>query len=114
VTLFDAGDTIGGQFNLAKQVLGQGRGVMRRCVTTPYLLPTHHLPTHQVPGKEEFHETLRYFKSELRLSGVTVQAKRTITLTLTPTQTLTLTLTLTLALTPTQTLTLTLTLTLTR
>ena len=33
VTLFDAADEIGGQFNLAKRI----------------------------PGKEEFHETLRYF-----------------------------------------------------
>ena len=26
-----------------------------------------------MPGKEEFHETLRYFRSELKLSGVDVQ-----------------------------------------
>ena len=37
VTLYDASDRIGGQFNLAKQV----------------------------PGKEEFYETLRYFAHEL-------------------------------------------------
>ncbi|MDM8350140.1 NADPH-dependent 2,4-dienoyl-CoA reductase [Pseudomonas sp. sp1636] len=42
VTLFDAGNEIGGQFNVAKQV----------------------------PGKEEFFETLRYFKRKLETSGV--------------------------------------------
>lgn len=42
VSLFDAADEIGGQFNIAKQV----------------------------PGKEEFHETLRYFKRQLELKKV--------------------------------------------
>ncbi|KFN44293.1 NADPH-dependent 2,4-dienoyl-CoA reductase [Arenimonas oryziterrae] len=42
VTLFDAAPQIGGQFNLAKQI----------------------------PGKEEFHETLRYFGKQLALHGV--------------------------------------------
>lgn len=42
VTLFDAAAEIGGQFNIAKQV----------------------------PGKEEFHETLRYFKRQLELKKV--------------------------------------------
>ena len=42
VTLFEAADEIGGQFNLAKRV----------------------------PGKEEFHETLRYFKRQIELTGV--------------------------------------------
>lgn len=42
VTLFDAAAEIGGQFNIAKQV----------------------------PGKEEFHETLRYFKRQLGLKKV--------------------------------------------
>jgi len=45
VTLFDAADRIGGQFNLAKQV----------------------------PGKEEFYETLRYYRSELSIHGVDVR-----------------------------------------
>ena len=45
VTLFDAADAIGGQFNIAKQI----------------------------PGKEEFHETLRYFARQLELTGVTVK-----------------------------------------
>ncbi|KAL1511794.1 hypothetical protein AB1Y20_005080 [Prymnesium parvum] len=45
VTLFEASHRIGGQFNLAKQV----------------------------PGKEEFYETLRYFDAELKLSGVDVR-----------------------------------------
>ena len=30
----------------------------------------------QVPGKEEFHETLRYFRSELKLSGDDDQERR--------------------------------------
>ncbi|MGI9276271.1 MAG: FAD-dependent oxidoreductase [Endozoicomonas sp.] len=42
VTLFDAADQIGGQFNVAKKV----------------------------PGKEEFHETLRYFQRQIELTGV--------------------------------------------
>jgi 2,4-dienoyl-CoA reductase (NADPH2) len=44
VTLFDAESEIGGQFNLAKQI----------------------------PGKEEFFETIRYFKKQLELHKVTV------------------------------------------
>ncbi|WP_053845374.1 FAD-dependent oxidoreductase [Paracidovorax avenae] len=44
VTLFDAGTEIGGQLNIAKKV----------------------------PGKEEFHETLRYFRRQLELHRVTV------------------------------------------
>ena len=42
VTLFDAAGEIGGQFNLAKQI----------------------------PGKEEFHETLRYFRHRIAETGV--------------------------------------------
>ena len=42
VTLFDAADEIGGQFNLAKRI----------------------------PGKEEFHETLRYFRHRIEDTGV--------------------------------------------
>lgn len=42
VTLFDATDEIGGQFNLAKRI----------------------------PGKEEFHETLRYFRRRVAQTGV--------------------------------------------
>ncbi len=45
VTLFDAGAEIGGQFNVAKQI----------------------------PGKEEFYETLRYFGQRLTQTGVTVK-----------------------------------------
>ncbi len=45
VTLFDAAAEIGGQFNLAKRI----------------------------PGKEEFHETLRYFRVHLQKLGVTQQ-----------------------------------------
>lgn len=42
VTLFDAASTIGGQFNVAKQI----------------------------PGKEEFHETLRFFARQIERTGV--------------------------------------------
>jgi 2,4-dienoyl-CoA reductase (NADPH2) len=42
VTLFDAASEIGGQFNIAKQI----------------------------PGKEEFYETLRYFGKQIELTGV--------------------------------------------
>jgi 2,4-dienoyl-CoA reductase (NADPH2) len=45
VTLFDAGSEIGGQFNVAKRI----------------------------PGKEEFHETLRYFRHKLDETGVEVK-----------------------------------------
>jgi 2,4-dienoyl-CoA reductase (NADPH2) len=42
VTLFEAGSEIGGQFNMAKAI----------------------------PGKEEFYETIRYFKKQIELHGV--------------------------------------------
>lgn len=42
VTLFDAASEIGGQFNIAKQI----------------------------PGKEEFYETLRYFGKQIEITGV--------------------------------------------
>lgn len=45
VTLFEAASEVGGQFNLAKVV----------------------------PGKEEFHETIRYFKVQLEKTGVDVR-----------------------------------------
>ncbi|WP_071334280.1 NADPH-dependent 2,4-dienoyl-CoA reductase [Burkholderia contaminans] len=44
VTLYEAGTEIGGQFNIAKKV----------------------------PGKEEFNETLRYFRRQIELRGVTL------------------------------------------
>lgn len=47
VTLIDAADEIGGQFNLAKRI----------------------------PGKEEFHETLRYFSNRLDDLGVDIQLR---------------------------------------
>ncbi len=47
VTLFDAADEIGGQFNLAKLI----------------------------PGKEEFAETLRYFRRRLEVTGVEVRLR---------------------------------------
>ena len=50
VTLIDAASEIGGQFNIAKQV----------------------------PGKEEFNETLRYFQKQLELTGVTVKLNKRI------------------------------------
>lgn len=51
VTLFDMDDKIGGQFNIAKQI----------------------------PGKEEFYETLRYFGNKLKLTGVNVQLNTKVT-----------------------------------
>lgn len=45
VTLFDSGSEIGGQFNVAKQI----------------------------PGKEEFYETLRYFGQMIKKTGVKLQ-----------------------------------------
>ncbi|MEO9570412.1 MAG: NADPH-dependent 2,4-dienoyl-CoA reductase [Polaribacter sp.] len=45
VTLFDADKEIGGQFNIAKQI----------------------------PGKEEFYETLRYFKKQIEIHNVEVK-----------------------------------------
>ncbi len=51
VVLFDAADKIGGQFNIAKQI----------------------------PGKEEFNETLRYFETRLKQLGVTVQLSHAVT-----------------------------------
>lgn len=51
VTLFEAASRIGGQFNVAKQV----------------------------PGKEEFHETLRYFQQRLADTGVQLQLGRQVT-----------------------------------
>jgi len=50
VTLIDSAAEIGGQFNMAKQV----------------------------PGKEEFNETLRYFKKRLELTGVELQLNKHI------------------------------------
>ncbi|MBX3632835.1 MAG: NADPH-dependent 2,4-dienoyl-CoA reductase [Simplicispira sp.] len=50
VTLFDAAQEIGGQFNVAKQV----------------------------PGKEEFYETLRYFGKQIELTGVKLQLGRKV------------------------------------
>ncbi len=51
VTLFDAADEIGGQFNLAKQI----------------------------PGKEEFYETLRYYGRMLELHGVDLRLNTMVT-----------------------------------
>jgi 2,4-dienoyl-CoA reductase (NADPH2) len=51
VVLFDAAPEIGGQFNIAKQI----------------------------PGKEEFHETLRYFNRQLELEGVDLRLDTTVT-----------------------------------
>ena len=45
VTLFDAADRIGGQFNIAKQI----------------------------PGKEDFNETIRYFGRRIQTTGVTLK-----------------------------------------
>ncbi len=50
VSLFDAHDEIGGQFNLAKRI----------------------------PGKEEFYETLRYFGRRIELTGVELKLGREV------------------------------------
>ena len=50
VTLFDAASEIGGQFNIAKQI----------------------------PGKEEFYETLRYFKVQLQKHEVTLKLNTSV------------------------------------
>jgi 2,4-dienoyl-CoA reductase (NADPH2) len=51
VTLFDSSDRVGGQFNVAMQV----------------------------PGKEEFAQTLRYFTRRLQVTGVKVMLKQRVT-----------------------------------
>ena len=51
VTLFDAADEIGGQFNIAKQI----------------------------PGKEEFYETLRYYGKQIELTGVDLHLNTRVT-----------------------------------
>ena len=51
VTLFDAASEIGGQFNLAKRI----------------------------PGKEEFHETLRYYRRMIDVHGVTLKLDTRVT-----------------------------------
>jgi len=51
VTLLDAAPEIGGQFNIAKTI----------------------------PGKEEFHETLRYFRRKLETTGVKVKLNHRVT-----------------------------------
>ena len=51
VTLFDKADEIGGQFNVAKQI----------------------------PGKEEFYETLRYYGRQIELTGVNLQLNTEVT-----------------------------------
>ena len=51
VTLFEASEKIGGLLNIAVEI----------------------------PGKEEFHETMRYFRRQLELTGVTVRLGRRVT-----------------------------------
>ncbi len=51
VTLFDAAAEVGGQFNVAKRI----------------------------PGKEEFHETLRYFRKRIEETGVQVRLNTRVT-----------------------------------
>ncbi|BBM83604.1 NADPH-dependent 2,4-dienoyl-CoA reductase [Candidatus Uabimicrobium amorphum] len=51
VTLYEASGEIGGQFNMAKKI----------------------------PGKEEFHETIRYFNKQLQLSNVDLQLETRVT-----------------------------------
>jgi 2,4-dienoyl-CoA reductase (NADPH2) len=51
VTLFDSASEIGGQFNIAKQI----------------------------PGKEEFYETLRYYGKQIEITGVNLQLNTRVT-----------------------------------
>jgi 2,4-dienoyl-CoA reductase (NADPH2) len=51
VTLFDSSDSVGGQFKIAMQI----------------------------PGKEEFTETIRYFSRKLELTGVKVELNKRVT-----------------------------------
>lgn len=51
VTLFDSASEIGGQFNVAKRI----------------------------PGKEEFNETLRYYRKQIELTGVHLQLNTRVT-----------------------------------
>ncbi len=51
VTLFEAEQEIGGQFNMAKRI----------------------------PGKEEFYETIRYFKRQIELTGVQLELGKRVT-----------------------------------
>ena len=51
VTMFDSAEKIGGQFNIAKQI----------------------------PGKEEFYETLRYYQRQLELNGVELNLNQRVT-----------------------------------
>ena len=51
VTLFDSASEVGGQFNIAKQV----------------------------PGKEEFYETIRYFTRQIQITGVTLKLNTRVT-----------------------------------
>ena len=51
VTLFEAAGEIGGQFNIAKRI----------------------------PGKEEFHETIRYYGRQIELTGVKLKLNKTVT-----------------------------------
>ena len=53
VTLFDAADEVGGQFNLARRI----------------------------PGKEEFGETLRYFRRRIETTGVSLRLSHRVTAT---------------------------------
>ncbi|OUS27588.1 NADPH-dependent 2,4-dienoyl-CoA reductase [Gammaproteobacteria bacterium 45_16_T64] len=50
VTLYEASDKVGGQFNIAKRI----------------------------PGKEEFEETLRYYRKQLELTGVSVKLEHRV------------------------------------
>ncbi len=50
VDLFDSAEEIGGQFNMAKRI----------------------------PGKEEFHETLRYFRRRIEITGVRLHLARRV------------------------------------
>ena len=52
VTIFEAKSQIGGQFNIAKEI----------------------------PGKEEFHETIRYFKKQIELNNINLKLNTKVTI----------------------------------
>lgn len=65
VTLFEKDPCIGGQFNMAK--VWYGADVYHASLSRHILFVGS---VQIVPGKEEFYETIRYFKKQLELTGL--------------------------------------------
>lgn len=94
VTLFDADTQIGGQVRLIRHACNRAchpsishlYDCMLVVLTFSCIPP---VPTacvfvqfnmaKRVPGKEEFHETIRYFKRKLELTGVNMQLGKRVT-----------------------------------